>query len=77
MGENERKMEGGERLEQGGNLFHFVAEGIRRPAYIFQFSKSTVDYFVSRDSTAYIVCIDASKAFDKINHAVLMKKLVD
>ena len=39
--------------------------------------QSTVDYFVSRGSPAYIACIDASKAFDRINHAVLMKKLVE
>jgi len=39
--------------------------------------QSTVDYFVSRGIPAYIACIDASKAFDRINHAVLMKKLVE
>jgi len=39
--------------------------------------QSTVDYFVSRGSPAYIACIDVSKAFDRINHAVLMEKLVE
>ena len=37
---------------------------------------NVVDYFVSNESTVNLCFLDVSKAFDKINHAVLMLKLM-
>ena len=33
-------------------------------------------YFKSRSTSVYVAFLDASKAFDKINHWVLFKKLI-
>ena len=37
---------------------------------------NVVDYYVSNESTVNLCCLDISKAFDKINHSVLMMKLM-
>ena len=38
--------------------------------------KQTVDYYMSLSSPVYLCFLDASKAFDKINHWTLFKKLL-
>jgi len=38
--------------------------------------QNTVDCFANRDSAVYMASIDASKAFDRINHKILFYKLV-
>ena len=38
--------------------------------------QNVVDYFVSRGSSVYVASIDASKAFDRVNHKVLFQKLI-
>ena len=35
-----------------------------------------MEYFKSRSTSVYVAFLDASKAFDKINHWVLSKKLI-
>ena len=39
--------------------------------------KQTIDYYKSRASPVYICYLDASKAFDRINHWALAIKLID
>ena len=36
-----------------------------------------VDYFISHGSSVYLASLDASKAFDRVNHVKLFDKLVD
>ena len=36
-----------------------------------------IEYFKSRSTSAYVAFLDASKAFDKISHWTLFRKLVD
>lgn len=36
-----------------------------------------VNYFIERDSTVNMCCLDISKAFDSINHNLLFVKLID
>jgi len=36
-----------------------------------------VDYFTSHDSTVYVASLDASKAFDRVNHVKLFRKLLE
>ena len=36
-----------------------------------------VDYFVTRDSSMYMAALDATKAFDRINHIKLFHRLYD
>ena len=36
-----------------------------------------IEYFKSRSTSVYVAFLDASKAFDKINHWTLFRKLVD
>ena len=35
----------------------------------------TIDYYVSKNSLAYVLFIDASKAFDRVSHIKLFKVL--
>ena len=39
--------------------------------------KQVTEYYVQHDSAMYICFLDASKAFDKINHWLLFRKLID
>ena len=36
-----------------------------------------IEYFKSRSTSVYVAFLDASKAFDKISHWTLFKKLID
>ena len=36
-----------------------------------------VDYYIDRDSTVNICCLDIAKAFDRLNHYTLLSKLMD
>lgn len=38
--------------------------------------KDVVSYFKNRGSNVYMCLLDASKAFDKVNHLILFKKLI-
>ena len=37
----------------------------------------TVDFYQNQDTPAYIFFLDAKKAFDRVNHCTLAKKLLD
>ena len=39
--------------------------------------KEVISYYNSRDSNVYACCLDASKAFDRLNHGKLFKLLVE
>jgi hypothetical protein len=52
------------------NQFGFVANGGCNKA-LFAFNR-TVDYFNSNGSNVYICCLDACKAFDRVNHFALL-----
>ena len=38
--------------------------------------KEPIDYFIRKDSTVNLGCLDLSKAFNKVNHAGLLLKLM-
>lgn len=42
------------------------------PVFIFQ---EVVSYFAGRNNQVYIPAVDASKAFDRLNHKILLNKL--
>ena len=42
---------------------------------LFTFQQ-VVKYFTSRGSTVFVTAVDASKAFDRLDHSVLVRKLV-
>ena len=39
--------------------------------------KSIIKYYIRQNSPVYTCFLDASKAFDRINHWALFKKLID
>ena len=39
--------------------------------------QNTVDYFTSKNTPVYIATVDASKAFDRVDHKILFQKLVN
>jgi hypothetical protein len=39
--------------------------------------KKTVKHFTDRGSTVYAAALDATKAFDRVNHGLLFRKLQD
>ena len=46
--------------------------GCSPPLFILQ---QVVKYFTSRGSTIYVTAVDASKAFDRLNHKILFAKI--
>ena len=36
-----------------------------------------IDYFVKRKSNVFVASLDATKAFDRVNHVKLFSKLID
>jgi hypothetical protein len=64
----------GEYLQSSHNQFGFKAKlGTDMCVYTL---KQVVDYYRSLSSPVYVAYMDASKAFDKINHFHLMAKLI-
>ena len=47
--------------------------GCSPPLFILQ---QVVKYFTSRGSTVYVTAVDASKAFDRLDHRILFDKLI-
>jgi len=39
--------------------------------------QNTVDYFTSKNTPVFIATVDASKAFDRVDHKILFQKLVN
>ena len=39
--------------------------------------KQTVDFYHNQDTHVYMCFLDAKKAFDRVNHWMLAKKLLD
>ena len=37
----------------------------------------TIEYYKARNTTLFVTFLDASKAFDRVNHWCLFKKLID
>ena len=61
-------------LYTSSNQFGFKAKvGCTHSIYAFQ---NIIDYYVLNESTVNICFMDVSKAFDKINHAALLLKLM-
>ena len=62
-------------LESDPHQFGFKkGKGCRDAVYVVN---EIVDYFVTNQSTVNICTVDLSKAFDKLNHNVLFKKLIE
>ena len=39
--------------------------------------RSVTEYFVEHDSSVYISALDISKAYDRVNHRLLLLKLIE
>ena len=64
-----------EYLWTNDNQFGFKS-GQSTDLCIYAFSEF-IEYFKSRSTSVYVAFLDASKAFDKISHWTLFRKLID
>ena len=55
---------------------HLLLSYVNNCFYIYALSE-LIEYFKSRSTLVYVVLLDASKAFDKIDHWTFFRKLID
>ena len=63
-----------DRLETSSNQFGFkLGHSTELCTFVF---RNLIDYYLSNSSPVFVSYLDASKAFDKVNYWILLKKLV-